>query len=158
VPHSGHGDKPWESRHLGEEGRNGTFDGVTPTAETITGVAISRLGDRLRSLPASRLSRVDDRLAGQSIAAASHAFAQWCAWAAAGIGQRQADTGPEVPGLPRLDDLASGDQVQLLGRELIVVLATVEPSTQVWLAGSRVSAERVSDELRERVDGLRSIA
>ena len=77
---------------------------------------LTRLADRLRAMPESRLSRSDDRLDGESLADACHAFAQWCA-----------DSTPEAPAapVPRLSDLASGDQVLVVGRELINALDAI---------------------------------
>ena len=120
--------------------------------------AIRELADRLRSMPQSRLARVDDRLGGQTLSAASHELAQWCAGAAAGVGRQGEAAGLKVPVVPRLSDLACGDQVQVLGRELIAVLATVDGATPVWLEGSWGTAAEVGAEFAERVDVLRASA
>ena len=121
------------------------------------GTDLSRLVDRLRSLPEPRLTRLDDRLGGRSIATASHEFAQWCGEAAAGAASGEVAAAPEVPTVPRLAELATGDQVQVLGQELIAVLTTMDPAAPVWLGGTRLPASQVSTELRERIEFLRSV-
>ena len=92
-------------------------------ALTIIDGALSRLADRLRSAPESRLTRADDRLAGASIADASHELARWCATAAQLAISASHGAHPVVPTVPRLQPLASGDQLLVLGRELLAALA-----------------------------------
>jgi len=96
---------------------------------------LTRLADRLRTLPESRLTRSEDRLDGESLATTCHAFAQWCADMAR-------------PGLvvPRLSDLASGDQVLVLGRDLLARLPELS------------ARDQVTAELRTRLAALRAVA
>lgn len=69
---------------------------------------LSRVVERLRSLPEQRLTRADDRLPAGSLAAEAHAIAAWAATA----------SGVADP-VPVLHPLASGDQLAVIGGELL---------------------------------------
>lgn len=105
-------------------------------------LALRRLSDRLRSLPESRLRRREPGLSGSSPAEAAYELATWCATASSD-GMQSA---PKVrqPTVPRLSDLASGDQVWVLGTELLA-------STRRRPSGE---ADAISDELVRRIQRL----
>jgi hypothetical protein len=69
---------------------------------------LGRVVDRLRSLPEQRLTRADDQLPGGSAASAVHELACWAA-AASGVPDQ----------VPVLHPLASGDQLAVVGRDLL---------------------------------------
>jgi hypothetical protein len=75
---------------------------------------VARLADRLRSLSDVRLSQALPD--GGSRADAAHRLAQQLADAAAGL------AGDPVRPVPRLDDLAVGDQVAVTGADLVAEL------------------------------------
>ena len=72
---------------------------------------VERLVDRLRSLPVSRLSRVSE--GEPSIADSAHALAQLFADLAADLEHRVRRD------VPRLNDLAVGDQVAVTAHDLV---------------------------------------
>lgn len=77
---------------------------------------LSRLVERLRSAPESKLTRADERLDGRSLADACFEFVCWCA------AENVAKSVPVENRMPhRLHPLASGDQVQVLGCELVAI-------------------------------------
>jgi hypothetical protein len=117
---------------------------VVEPALTIIEDALVRLVDRLRSAPESRLTRSDDRLGGASIAETCYELASWCACAT----PRSPDT-RVVPAVPKLHPLTSGDQLLVLGRDLLGALAEAA-SDDVRMAGVRA-------ELLERIEQLRSV-
>lgn len=83
--------------------------------------AVAALADHLRRLPESRLRRRHDELGGATAAEAAHRLAQWLADEAA---RWDAGEGPVVlRAVPRLSDLAVGDQVAVTGQELVDRLA-----------------------------------
>ncbi len=114
-------------------------------ALTIIEDALVRLVDRLRSAPESRLTRADDRLAGASIAEACHELASWCAT----VTPATSGSPSHLPAVPKLHPLASGDQLLVLGRDLLVALAEAA-SDDVREAGVRA-------ELLDRIEQLRAV-
>lgn len=83
--------------------------------------AVARLAEHLRRLPESRLRRHHDELGPGTTADAAHRLAQWLADAAA-----RSVAGEDPPTLrpvPRLSDLAVGDQVAVTGHELADALS-----------------------------------
>jgi len=88
---------------------------------------LARMADRLRSLSDVRLAAAAP--GGGSRADAAHALAQRLADAAATLG------GHDVRLVPRLDDLAVGDQVAVTGTDLVHALrdAARGPATR-WAA------------------------
>lgn len=92
--------------------------------------AVSAAADRLRSLPESRLHRVAeptrvvlDRLAALSL----------------GIEARGAVAPPPPPVVPALNVFALGDQLTVLGSDLVGSAAGLGPDEAVWLAEDRTS-------------------
>jgi len=119
---------------------------VVEPALTIIEASLVRLVDRLRSAPESRLTRADDRLAGASIADACHELASWCATVTPAATSRSG----RVPVVPKLNPLASGDQLLVLGRDLLVTLAGEAPPHDMKSAGVRA-------ELLARIEHLRAV-
>jgi len=115
---------------------------------TIIEAALVRLVDRLRSAPESRLTRADDRLAGASIADACHELASWCATVTP-LATSGSLTG-RLPAVPTLHPLASGDQLMVLGRDLLGALADEGAPDNVESADVRV-------ELLARIERLRAV-
>ena len=114
---------------------------------TIIEAALARLVDRLRSAPESRLTRADDRLAGASVAEACHDLASWCARVTPATSR--SPTG-SLPPVPTLHPLASGDQLLVLGRDLLVALAEEAAPADVESADVRA-------ELLARIEHLRAV-
>ena len=96
--------------------------------------ALSRLCDRLRSAPETRLARAEGRLPGRSVADAVHEAAVWAA-SVQGIDQQ----------VPRLHPLASADQLSVVGGDFLD-----------WVAGAD-SPEVVLEEWRTQVERLRVV-
>jgi hypothetical protein len=79
---------------------------------------VQRLADHLRRLPESRLRRRHDDLGGMTGADAAREVAQW-------LCDTEATLVPDdgrPPTLPRLPDLAVGDQVAVTGQDLVDAL------------------------------------
>lgn len=93
---------------------------------------LERVCDRLRSAPESRLVRADATLTGGSLAGAVHALAEWAA----------AVAGESAEPVPRLNPLASGDQLAVLGGDLLRQLDR----------GAVDDADAVRSEWRRRLD------
>jgi len=117
-----------------------------PAAELAT--EVGRLADRLRQLSESRLRRRYAELGDQSAAEAGHALAQWFADAAARLTDGDPAAGRAVP---RLTDLAVGDQVAVTGTDLVAASATAPPTSGP--AGAELAA--VVAEALERAQRLR---
>ena len=82
---------------------------------------VARVVDRLRSLPDSRLARPAGGSAGEpSVADSAHALAQVLADLAADLEGRARRE------VPRLHDLASGDQVAVLAHDLLAAIDSAE--------------------------------
>jgi hypothetical protein len=82
---------------------------------------LDRVVDRLRSMAETRLTRHDEALSAGSIAAECHALAVWAA----------AVSGSPDP-VPRLHPLASGDQLAVIGRELLERAAPGDAPLESW--------------------------
>ncbi len=95
-----------------------------PSGAQALAAAVERLSDRLRSLSDVRLARPLPPHASRADAA--HSLAQLLADSAARL-----EGGPERP-VPRLHDLAVGDQVAVTGRDLVAAsLASGGPGAEV---------------------------
>jgi len=93
--------------------------------------SLLRLVDRLRSAPKARLTRIDERLGDRSLASASYEFVCWCA-SISEAARKEVGAGAErVP--PVLHPLATGDQVLVVGRELVSVLSELPSEVAVEL-------------------------
>jgi len=103
---------------------------------------LSRLCDRLRTAPESRLTRRDDRLAGRSLAEAAHDVAQWAA-----------TTQGVDAAVPALHPLASGDLLAVVGREFLGWLATSEPPNS-----DPLNVAQTLEQWRQKIDQLRAVA
>jgi hypothetical protein len=130
---------------------------MRPTPEQAAGESLSRLVDRLRSMALPRLSRPTEALAGQSLAAAGYELARWCVAAEAGVQGRTADRPPAARTLPRLADLSTGDQLWVVGYELLMALAEVPDGDEVWLEGRRVPPVVMLDAFVNHVTTLRAV-
>ncbi len=100
---------------------------------------VDRLVDRLRSLPIPRLTRTSD---GQpSIADSAYALAQVFADLSADLDQRTRRD------IPRLNALASGDQVAVTANDLVAAAQSADPgggpAVEVALVATRALRERV---------------
>ncbi len=121
---------------------------VVEPALTIIEDALVRLVDRLRSAPESRLTRADERLGGASIAEACYNLASWCARATPGTASHSPHG--QLPAVPKLNPLASGDQLLVLGRDLLAALAAEDAPTDETPAGVRA-------QLLDRIEHLRAV-
>ena len=89
---------------------------AAPGSEDL-GRSVERLADRLRTLADTRLARPID--GGATAADRAHALAQALADAEQGIAERAAEQPPAWRAVPRLGDLAVGDQVAVTGADLV---------------------------------------
>ena len=109
---------------------------------------LSRLCDRLRTAPESRLTRRDDRLAGRSLAEAAHDVAQWAA-----------TTQGVHAAVPALHPLASGDLLAVVGREFLDWLANSEPANLDPLNLPQILEQsQILAQWSQKVDQLRAVA
>jgi hypothetical protein len=116
-------------------------------------VEITRVSERLRTLPLARLSA--PLPPHPSRAAAAHALAQRLATAAQGIDCRALPQPPTWRTVPRLADHAAGDQVAVTGRELLDAVTEAGPDCEVWTPTGRGRAAEVVEELVEAMAALR---
>jgi hypothetical protein len=120
--------------------------------------SLSRLVDRLRSVSSSRLSRPVASPGGRSLADAGYELSQWCVAAEAGVSGRGETVAPSARPLPRLADLAAGDQLQVVASDLLAALVDVPSDEPVWYEGERVASGEVLAELGRRLADLRAVA
>jgi hypothetical protein len=102
---------------------------------------VRRVADRLRSLSQSRLAAPAPPHASR--ADACRDAAQALADAAQGVAERASATEPRWRTLPRLSDLAVGDEVAVTGQDLLDELALCDPDTPVWTRSGRRPARQV---------------
>lgn len=93
---------------------------------------LGRVVDRLRSLSEARLVRRDDSLPSGSIAAECHDLAVWAA-----------SVGGAAQTVPLLHPLASGDQLAVIGRELLDVAEEQPGPLTEWRARIRRIRDRL---------------
>jgi hypothetical protein len=113
---------------------------VSTVEPEIIASALARLVDRLRTASESRLTRPNDQLAGQSLADATYGLAVWC------VKRTEEITASELPELPRVGPFAAGDQVWVVGHDLLLLLA-----------GEDAPAE-VGQEFLDRVNAIRGVS
>ena len=99
---------------------------------------VRRVTDRARNLSQARLAAPVG--SHPSRAHAVRVVAQQLAEAAQGIAAREDPTEPGWRDLPVLSDLAVGDQLAVVGRDLIAELAGCEPAAAMWARGARRTA------------------
>lgn len=116
------------------------FPPVSHVEPEIIASALARLVDRLRTASEPRLTRPNDQLAGQSLAEATYGLAVWC------VERAEEITASELPELPRIGPFAAGDQVWVVGQDLLVLLAGVDASAAV------------GQEFLDRVNAIRSVS
>ena len=93
---------------------------VSAVEPEIIATALTRLVDRLRTASEPRLTRPHDQLAGQSLAEASYGLAVWC------VKCLEELTATRLPELPRVGPFAAGDQVWVVGHDLLRLLARAD--------------------------------
>jgi hypothetical protein len=114
---------------------------------------VDRVADRLRSLSQARLlapvpghpSRVD----------AARAAAQALVEVAQGVEEGAADGAPVWRDLPRLGELAVGDQVAVTGHDAVAACAAAGPDGPGWDRGGRATADVLLARATEAVRALR---
>lgn len=99
---------------------------------------VRRVTDRVLNLSQARLAAPAE--AHPSRASAVRVVAQQLAEAAQGIAAREDPGEPGWRELPVLSDLAVGDQLAVVGRDLLAELAGCEPDASVWARGARRTA------------------
>jgi hypothetical protein len=116
----------------GQDGGVTTADPPQPSSADAFAATLDRVVDRLRTLGESRLLR-HDAATGLSLSEQVHRVAtEWATLT----------HGPDAPEPPRLAPLASGDQLAVLGREVL----------EAWRSG------RLDDAAQQRVlHGLESV-
>lgn len=102
---------------------------------------VERVARRLRGLGEPRLRR--PLPAYGTVAEAAHTLAQALADAGQGVELRAEERAPSPRTLPRLSDLAVGDQVAVTGQDLAAALAAVAPASLVWRGERQASAAEV---------------
>jgi len=125
---------------------------AAPGSEDL-GRSVERLADRLRTLADTRLAR---RIGGAATAAdRAHGLAQALADAEKGIAERAAGQPPAWRPVPRLGDLAVGDQVAVTGADLVAACEGLGPDDAVWTRAGRSAASAV---LAQAVADVRELA
>jgi hypothetical protein len=114
---------------------------------------VDRLADRLRNLSQARLSAAAPPHATR--AAAARAAAQTLADAAAGLEARQDTTGPTWRTLPDLGDFAVGDQLAVIGHDLLAAAQITGPDDDAWSHHGRRTAHEVLAEAADALTTLR---
>ena len=125
---------------------------AAPGSEDL-GRSVERLADRLRTLADTRLARPLD--GGATAADRAHALAQALADAEQGIAERAAERPPAWRAVPRLGDLAVGDQVAVTGADLVAACDGLGPDEPVWTRAGRSAASAV---LARAVADVRELA
>lgn len=99
---------------------------------------LRRATERLRGLSQAQLSAPAPPHASR--AEAGRATAQQLAETAQGIAARDDDAEPHWRALPVLGDFTVGDQLAVVGHDLVAELAGCGPDVDVWARGSRRTA------------------
>jgi hypothetical protein len=126
--------------------------GAAPGSEDL-GRAVERLADRLRTLTDARLAR--PVVGGASAGDRAHVLAQSLSDAEQGIAERAAERPPAWRTMPRLGDLAVGDQVAVTGADLVASCEGLDPAESVWTRAGRSAASAV---LARAVADVRELA
>ena len=113
---------------------------VSDVEPEIIATALMRLVERLRTASEARLTRPHDQLAGQSLVEATYELSVWC------VEQCQQVTATELPELPRVGPFAAGDQISVVGRDLVMLMTGADVPTSV------------REEFLQRVDAIRSVS
>ena len=113
---------------------------VSDVQPEIIATSLMRLVDRLRSASESRLTRPHDQLAGQSLVEAAYELARWC------VAQYQQLTATDVPALLAVGPFAAGDQLFVVGRDLVTLIKGGDAPTAV------------GEEFLRRIDAIRSVS
>jgi hypothetical protein len=108
---------------------------------------LSRLCDRLRTAPESRLTRRDDRLGGRSLAEATYDVVQWAA----------TTQGVAAP-VPALHALATGDLLAVVGREFLDWLDNSTPTNSTPTNSTPTNLAPTLEQWRQKVEELRAVA
>lgn len=108
------------------------------------GADVRRVTERARNLSQACLAAPVGQHASR--AHAMRVVAQQLAEAAEGVAAREEPAEPGWRELPVLSDLAAGDQLAVVGRDLQAELAGCDPGAAVWARGARRTAfDVVSD-------------
>ncbi|MBR7830238.1 hypothetical protein KDK95_28300, partial [Actinospica sp. MGRD01-02] len=100
--------------------------GVASVAARLEAV-LARLAGRFRSMPESKLlGRLPD---GQPRASAGHELAEWLAYAAQGVEDRDSAVAPEWRQLPFDGPFVVGDQIGVTGHDLLTACARASAVT-----------------------------
>jgi hypothetical protein len=110
---------------------------------------VRRVADRLRTAPAQRVERA---------APQARAVLQQLADLAAGTDARAADVPPRWREVPALPDIALGDQLDVLGSDLVSVLGplSAEPDPQVWTRSGRAPLSVLLAQVTDALAALRA--
>ena len=102
-------------------------------------VDVDRVADRLRSLSEARLAAAVPGHASR--AAAGWALAQALAEVAQGVEEGPGEVPPRWRSVPRLGDLAVGDQVAVTGHDAVAALAGAGPDAPGWARSGRTGVD-----------------
>jgi len=116
---------------------------------------VRRATDRARNLSQARLAAPVG--SQPSRAHAIRGVAQQLAEAAQGIAAREDPTEPGWRELPVLSDLAVGDQLAVVGSDLLAELARCDPEATVWACRARRTAFDVVSDVSEALATTRRL-
>jgi hypothetical protein len=104
-------------------------------------VDVRRVADRVRGLSQAKLAAPAGPFASRADGAIE--VAQALAEAGQGLADRESADEPAWRRVPRLSDFAVGDQVAVVGHDLLAALDSVAPDEEVW-APERPAARRTA--------------
>lgn len=116
---------------------------------------VRRVADRARNSSQARLAAPAE--AHPSRASAVRVVAQQLAETAQGIAAREDVTEPGWRELPVLSDLAVGDQLAVVGTDLLAELAGCEPDAVVWVRAARRTARDVVTDAAQALAATRRL-
>ena len=116
---------------------------------------VRRVADRLRSLSQAKLGAPVGGFASRADGARE--VARVLAEAGQGLEEAGAPAEPAWRQVPRLSDFAVGDQVAVVGNDLLRVLDGVAPDDDVWTPGARRTALSVVTAAAAELAALRRL-
>lgn len=148
-------------------------DGTAPQDLDEFEVFLVRVADRLRTMPQARLhaSTASDSpsgglpsvppspptVHGQTVAERAHQVAQLMAELDIGVEHHDDPRPADIPPVPRLADVALGDQIEVTGRDLLRAAADLPVATPVWWRTERISLQDALVWARSALDSLRRV-
>ena len=116
---------------------------------------VRRVAERLRTLSEAQLTA--EAAPYSTRAAGGRAVAQKLAEAAQAIEERHSGAEPQWRAVPELTAFAVGDQLAVMGHDLVVALDSVSPDEPVWARGTRRTAREVVADSAAQLAALRGV-